>query len=466
MGTSDTSEADRFRRELARTRGFAWSTDADETVIGDPAGAEPSEGGDETVRVLEESNGEQQYATQLPRQSEGSSPIDRAVERADAEELDYDDNRRLTRELEIWRAYALRLVMMDDDLRGQLSDGRLERWVEYPEVLDRFSESIELERFDASKARDSGRRCQERLERADVAAGLVCETVREARRLVPNLENAGQRWRVHLEATSEQLDVTRGKLLRGNIRLVWKICHRARKRLGHSAALRAGFGGLNRALDKFETRRGNKLSTYAYNWVRQRVTRASSDNFYAMRLPVHWDETRRQVWRVVYRTWAREGRRPALNEIASELDESVERIERVIRLSRYHVQSTDRAHAGRRIIDRLPDPNRPPPGRVFAGGTRPGPTVRIWRRLEELTDVADELEGEELARERRNRKVMWHRKGLGIPEYRILADLGDEYDVTRERIRQIETKESKRLRRRWPEDELRREISPYIGEEQ
>lgn len=274
------------------------------------------------------------------------------------------------------------------------------------------------------------------------AAGLGA--LRHRPEFMQQLEAQGKPLAVHFAGVSENARRAKHELMVANLRLVVRV---ATNYVGKGVPLldliQEGNIGLDRAVDRFDYRLGYKFSTYTVWWIRQAITRAVADKARLIRVPVHMVETLNRVLRVQQDLVVELGREPATAEISRRVEIAADQVERILELSHIPIsldtlrELTEDGVAAYIMDEEATDAAERAASLGFLRD-------ELNRMLRELTD--------------RERRVLQLRFGLVDGRERTLEEVGSEFNVTRERIRQIEEKAMKKLRHPSRSHRLKRHL--------
>lgn len=257
-----------------------------------------------------------------------------------------------------------------------------------------------------------------KLAKKELAAGRSIEEFKKDVRML-------QRW---MDKSQE----AKREMVESNLRLVISIAKKYTNRgLSFLDLIQEGNMGLMKAVEKFEYRRGYKFSTYATWWIRQAVTRAIADQARTIRIPVHMIETINKVLRGAKKLMMETGREPSPEELANELGMPAERIREIYKIAQHPISlQTEVGDGGEsQFGDFLED----------TGADSPAEATGYSILKDKMNEVLETLTD-------RERKVLIQRFGLVDGKPKTLEEVGIEFNVTRERIRQIEAKALRKMR--------------------
>lgn len=269
------------------------------------------------------------------------------------------------------------------------------------------------------------------------AGNVATEKIQLLKARMEETEDEAEKAEIQEEIKAMQKDIDLGsdakkRLAEANLRLVVSI---AKRYVGRGMLfldlIQEGNLGLIKAVEKFDYRKGYKFSTYATWWIRQAITRAIADQARTIRIPVHMVETITKVKKVSSQLLHETGHDPSAEEIAEKLEMPAERVREIMRIAQDPVSletpigEEEDSHLG----DFIPDDDAP----------APADAASLMLLKEQLNEVLSTLTDREA-------KVLRLRFGLEDGRSRTLEEVGKEFDVTRERIRQIEAKALRKLR--------------------
>jgi RNA polymerase primary sigma factor len=337
---------------------------------------------------------------------------DPQLKKADRLKINEDIEKLRVRSQAYLRRLHCRHNIMEDF--GEVVMHSYERFLELEKEIVELTPRAERNRFAAAKLAVAKRR----LRKKELAAGRSLEDFKRDVRML-------QRW---MDKSQE----AKREMVESNLRLVISIAKKYTNRgLSFLDLIQEGNMGLMKAVEKFEYRRGYKFSTYATWWVRQAVTRAIADQARTIRIPVHMIETINKVLRGAKKLMLETGREPSPEELANELGISADRVREIYKIAQHPISLQAEVGDGgeSQFGDFLEDTGVDSPAEATGYSILKDKMNEV---LETLTD--------------RERKVLVQRFGLLDGRPKTLEEVGIEFKVTRERIRQIEAKALRKMR--------------------
>jgi len=308
--------------------------------------------------------------------------------------------------------FHLRSNILDDF--GEVIMTSYDRFLELEQEIRELTPRAERNKYAAQKLNAAKRK----LKKKELAAGRTLEDFKKDVRMLLRWMDKSQ------EAKREMVE--------SNLRLVISIAKKYTNRgLSFLDLIQEGNMGLMKAVEKFEYRRGYKFSTYATWWIRQAVTRAIADQARTIRIPVHMIETINKVLRGAKKLMMETGREPSPEELANELGITTDRVREIYKIAQHPISLQAEVGDGgeSQFGDFLED----------TGADSPAEATGYSILKDKMNEVLETLTD-------RERKVLIQRFGLLDGKPKTLEEVGVEFNVTRERIRQIEAKALRKMR--------------------
>lgn len=429
------NESQRFLCELSRIRGFAWTDE-----LPAPQATSPSEHTDFTDVALYDAHSlTYQRSILVPAETDRESPVERALQRSENAGFTSEENRARLEQLENLRAYTLRLIFGNPDLQ-EPRDTYLDKqkW-QLPDSLSQYlSNRIPSGYYAQLAIKAEGPRIQRFLREAEIKSDQISKAIQYTRTLTSAIDASDPRWKDAFTYATDQIDQQQNELLRGNLRLVMKFAPPAARHIAKDTAIRAGISGLLTAISRFDSHHKTTLATYAVRWIQQPAQRLSQNHRSALRIPIQKMSDINKLWQSWYRLLATTHQLPSVEALKSGNFSDTE-INTLIELSRSLLSVEQMtSQTGEPLGNRLYDPDRPAPSLLFKSQKHPGLLPYLLRKLENTPPSRPK-------NSRYDTKIVWHRHGIGISKFLTLEEIGAQYDVTREQIRQIEKKDNEKI---------------------
>ena len=311
----------------------------------------------------------------------------------------------------------VRELKLQDDIIDAFSEQLKKSIIEVDSLLKKIAALSKKTRRSKEDAEKECRACKKKITDKEILFGMKTSEMKKALRVLMQGE--------------KEVYEARKAMIEANLRLVISIAKRYLGRgLSFSDLIQEGNSGLMRAVDKFEYRRGYKFSTYATWWIRQAITRALADQSRTIRIPVHMVETINKITKMSKELVQELGREPTPFEIAEQLKIPVEKVHGILKISKEPISlETPIGEEDSHLMDFIEDKAMLSP-LDFA--------IQDDMR-KKIDQILCSLPPKE-------EKIIRRRFGIGVDSPHTLEEVGLEFDVTRERIRQIEVKAIRKLK--------------------